>query len=86
MKQYIYYYYYIFHTNFRTYTRLLTDSNGSVMPRSKRGGILFSLSFPFRACSFCSQSMWIGWDWMGFNPKQVKIFHNFFQSHPIHIG
>jgi hypothetical protein len=29
------------------------------------------------ACSFCSESMWIGWDWISFNSKQVKIFHNF---------
>jgi hypothetical protein len=29
--------------------------------------------------------MWIEWDWMGFNPKQVKLFLNFFQSHLIHV-
>jgi hypothetical protein len=29
--------------------------------------------------------MWIEWDWMGLNPKQVKLLHNFFQSHPIHV-
>jgi hypothetical protein len=33
---------------------------------------------PLRGCSFCSQSMWIRWDWVGLNPKQVKIFHHFF--------
>jgi hypothetical protein len=38
-----------------------------------------------RACSVSSQSMWIEWDWMGFNPKQVKFLLNFFQSHPIHV-
>jgi hypothetical protein len=40
---------------------------------------------PVRACSVSSQSMWIGWDWMGLNPKQVKLLKNFFQSHPIHV-
>jgi hypothetical protein len=39
----------------------------------------------FRVCSVSSQSMWIGWDWMGLNPKQVKLLLNFFQSHPIHM-
>jgi hypothetical protein len=29
--------------------------------------------------------MWIEWDWMGLNPKQVKFLLNFFQSHPIHV-
>jgi hypothetical protein len=38
-----------------------------------------------RACSVSSQSMWIEWDWMGLNPKQVKLLLNFFQSHPIHV-
>jgi hypothetical protein len=38
-----------------------------------------------RACSVSSQSMWIEWDWVGLNPKQVKVVLNFFQSHPIHI-
>jgi hypothetical protein len=38
-----------------------------------------------RACSVSSQSMWIEWDWMGLNPKQVKLLFNFFQSHPIHV-
>jgi hypothetical protein len=38
-----------------------------------------------RACSVSSQSMWIEWDWMGLNPKQVKPLLNFFQSHPIHV-
>jgi hypothetical protein len=38
-----------------------------------------------RACSVSSQSMWIERDWMGLNPKQVKLLHNFFQSHPIHV-
>jgi hypothetical protein len=36
-----------------------------------------------RACSVSSQSMWIEWDWMGLNPKQVKlliIFSNSIQS------
>jgi hypothetical protein len=36
------------------------------------------------ACSVSSQSMWIEWDWVGLNPKQVKLILNFFQSHPIH--
>jgi glutamyl-tRNA reductase len=31
-----------------------------------------------RACSFCSQSMLIGWDCLGLIPKQVKIFYIFF--------
>jgi hypothetical protein len=39
-----------------------------------------------RACSVSSQSMWIERDWMGLNPKQVKLLHNFFQSHPIHVS
>jgi hypothetical protein len=38
-----------------------------------------------RACSVSSQSMWIEWDWMSFNPKQVKLLLIFFQSHPIHM-
>jgi hypothetical protein len=38
-----------------------------------------------RACSVSSQSMWIEWDWVGLNPKQVKPLLNFFQSHPIHV-
>jgi hypothetical protein len=29
--------------------------------------------------------MWIERDWMGLNPKQLKLLHNFFQSHPIHV-
>jgi hypothetical protein len=29
--------------------------------------------------------MWIEWDWIGLNPKQVKFLKNFFQSHPIHV-
>jgi hypothetical protein len=41
--------------------------------------------FPLRACSVSSQSMWIEWDWMGLNPKQVKLLLHFFQSHPIHV-
>jgi hypothetical protein len=40
---------------------------------------------PLRACSVSSQSMWIERDWMGLNPKQLKLLHNFFQSHPIHV-
>jgi hypothetical protein len=35
--------------------------------------------------SVSSQSMWIEWDWMGLNTKQVKLLLNFFQSHPIHV-
>jgi hypothetical protein len=31
-----------------------------------------------RACSVSSQSMWIEWDWMGLNPKQVKLLLIFF--------
>jgi hypothetical protein len=38
-----------------------------------------------RACSVSSQSMWIERDSMGLNPKQVKLLHNFFQSHSIHV-
>jgi hypothetical protein len=38
-----------------------------------------------RACSVTSKSIWIEWDWMGLNPKQVKLLLNFFQSHPIHV-
>jgi hypothetical protein len=38
-----------------------------------------------RACSVSSQSMWIERDWMGLNPKQLKLLHTFFQSHPIHV-
>jgi hypothetical protein len=37
-----------------------------------------------RPCSVSSQSMWIEWDWMSLNHKQVKFLLNFFQSHPIH--
>jgi hypothetical protein len=42
---------------------------------------------PVRACSVSSQStsMWIEWDWIVLNPKQVKLLLNFFQSHPIHM-
>jgi hypothetical protein len=40
---------------------------------------------PLRACSVSSQSMWIEWNWVGLNTKQVKILLNFFQSHQIHI-
>jgi hypothetical protein len=29
--------------------------------------------------------MWIGWDWVGLNLKQVKILHIFSQSHLIHM-
>jgi hypothetical protein len=43
------------------------------------------LFHPIRACSVSSQSMWIEWDWMGLNPKQVKILLNFFQSYQIHV-
>jgi hypothetical protein len=48
---------------------------------------LSGCQFPcqLRACSVSSQSMWIEWDWMGLNPKQVKSLLNFFQSHPIHV-
>jgi hypothetical protein len=38
-----------------------------------------------RACSVTSKSIWIEWDWMGLNPKQVKLLLKFFQSHPIHV-
>jgi hypothetical protein len=38
-----------------------------------------------RACSVSSQSMWIERDWMSLNPKQLKLLHIFFQSHPIHV-
>jgi hypothetical protein len=38
-----------------------------------------------RACSVSSQSMWIEWDWVGLNPKQVKVLLKFFQSHPIYV-
>jgi hypothetical protein len=31
-----------------------------------------------RGCLVSSQSIWIEWDWMGLNSKQVKIFLNFF--------
>jgi hypothetical protein len=34
-----------------------------------------------RACSVSSQSMWIEWDCVGLNPKQVKVLLNF--SNPI---
>jgi hypothetical protein len=37
---------------------------------------------PLRACSVSSQSMWIEWDWMSLNPKQVKRLKIFF-SNPI---
>jgi hypothetical protein len=33
-----------------------------------------------RACSVSSQSMWIEWDWMSLNPKQVKLLLNFSNS------
>jgi hypothetical protein len=36
-----------------------------------------------RAYSVCSQSMWIEWNWVGLNHKQVKvllIFSNLIQS------
>jgi hypothetical protein len=41
-----------------------------------------------RACSVSSQSMWIEWDWMGLNPKQVKLLLNFFTipSNPHVLG
>jgi hypothetical protein len=39
--------------------------------------------FLFRACSVSSRSIWIEWDLMILNTKQVKLFLNFFQSHPI---
>jgi hypothetical protein len=42
-------------------------------------------SYPLRACSVSSQSMWIEWDWVGLNPKQVKFLQKKFQSHPIHV-
>jgi hypothetical protein len=42
-------------------------------------------NLPVRACSVSSQSMWIEWDWMSLNPKQVKLLLNFFQSHSIHV-
>jgi hypothetical protein len=29
--------------------------------------------------------MWIEWDWVGLNPKQVKVLLNIFQSHTIHV-
>jgi hypothetical protein len=43
---------------------------------------------PIRACSVSSQSMWIEWDWMGLNPKQVKLLLNFFPipSNPCVLG
>jgi hypothetical protein len=40
----------------------------------------FVLVIHLRACSLSSQSIWIEWNWMGLNPKQVKILHIFFQS------
>jgi hypothetical protein len=46
------------------------------------GVVWFSI---LRACSVSTQSMWIEWDWMSLNPKQVKLLLNFFQSHPIHV-
>jgi hypothetical protein len=33
-----------------------------------------------RLCSVRSQSIGIEWDWVGLNPKQVKVLLNFFQS------
>jgi hypothetical protein len=45
----------------------------------------FVLLGSLRACSVSSQSIWIEWDWMGLNPKQVKPLLIFFQSHPIHV-
>jgi hypothetical protein len=47
-----------------------------------------SSSSHVRACSVSSQSMWIEWDWMGFNPKQVKLLLNFFPipSNPCVLG
>jgi hypothetical protein len=47
--------------------------------------LIMSIYIPLRACSVSSQSMWIEWDWMGLNPKQVKLLKKFFQSHPIHV-
>jgi hypothetical protein len=38
----------------------------------------------FRAFSVTSQSMLIECDWVGLNPKQVKLLLYFFQSHLIH--
>jgi hypothetical protein len=45
----------------------------------------YIIPFRLRACSVSSQSMWFEWDWMGLNPKQVKVLLNFFQSHLIHV-
>jgi hypothetical protein len=39
---------------------------------------IFSNLIQFRPCSVNSQSMWIEWDLMGLNPKQVKLLLNFF--------
>jgi hypothetical protein len=36
--------------------------------------------------AFAPTSIWIEWVLVGLNPKQVKIFGNFFQSHQIHMG
>jgi hypothetical protein len=46
------------------------------------------LWFHVKACSVSSQSMWIEWDWMGLNPKQVKLLKNFFpiSSNPCVLG
>jgi hypothetical protein len=40
------------------------------------------------AFSVSSQSMWIEWDWMGLNPKQLKLLLNFFPipSNPCVLG
>jgi hypothetical protein len=53
--------------------------------RPRRSRISWWVFRSLRACSVSSQSMWIERDWMGLNPKQLKLLHNFFQSHPIHV-
>jgi hypothetical protein len=43
---------------------------------------------PIRTCSVSSQSMWIEWDWLGLNTKQVKVHQFFFpiSSNPFIMG
>jgi hypothetical protein len=61
----------------------MTQSKDFII-KGKKKILDVTLENPFRACSVSSQSMWIEWDWIGLNPKQVKLLLKFFQSRPIH--
>jgi hypothetical protein len=65
--------------------KMMGEQRGIWREEASAGGDGHREDVQVRACSVSYQSMWIEWDWMGLNPKQVKPLLNFFQSHPIHV-